>query len=90
MRKRNIQQLREVKYDQTTNYAIDLEGEVNRSIVFPKITAKIVDQQLKDYVNRKKMQEEEVITHLKGQVDKLKRHVYLLEDQRFINNRIRT
>ena len=78
------------RYDQTTNFAIDLEGEVNRSVVFPKITAKMVDQQLKDYVNRKKVQEDQMITHLKGEVDKLKRHMYLLEDQRFINNRIRT
>ena len=90
MRKRHVEHTNLNRYDQTTNFAIDLEGEVNRSVIFPKITAKMVDQELKDYVNRKKMQEDQMITHLKGEVDRLKRHMYLLEDQRFVNSRIRT
>jgi len=56
----------ENKYDQMTNFAIDLEGEVNRSVLFPKIVARIKDNELNDYINRKKQQEEHVISLLKG------------------------
>lgn len=90
MRRRNLEYCRDNKYDQTTNFAIELETEVNRSVVFPKITAKMVDQELRDYVNRKKLQEDHTITQLKGQVDQLKRNLYMLEDQKYLNSRMRT
>jgi hypothetical protein len=55
MRKQHIPQSRnhkENRYDQFTNLGIDLEHEINKSIVLPKIYQKNAEKQAKQYVRR--------------------------------------
>ena len=44
MRKVDHSRNKENKYDQMTNYGIDLEGEIAKSVVLPKIAAKMIDR----------------------------------------------
>ena len=48
------------------------------------------DNELRDYVGRKKQQEDMMISQLKGEVDRLKRQMILMEDQKYIGSRMQT
>ena len=57
MRKQPIvqhQHNKENRYDQFTNLGIDLEGEINKSIVLPRIYHKAAEMEVLEYTKRRK------------------------------------
>jgi hypothetical protein len=45
---------KENRYDQFTNLGIDLEGEINRSVILPRIYHKAAEMEALEYTKRRK------------------------------------
>lgn len=80
----------ENKYHQMTNLAIDLEAELRRSVILPKITQRYQEMQAREYISRKKMEESNMVSRLQGEVDRLKRQMDRLEDKKYMWQRLKT
>lgn len=59
-------------------------------MILPKISQRHHEQQLKDYISRRKMQGDLAISHLQSEVDKLRRQIINLEDKRYLSQKLRT
>jgi polyhydroxyalkanoate synthesis regulator phasin len=80
----------ENKYHQMTNLAIDLEAELRRSVILPKITQRYQEMQAWEYISRKKMEESNMVSRLQGEVDRLKRQMDRLEDKKYMWQKLKT
>lgn len=78
------------KYDQVTNLAIDLENEINRSVVFPRIVSRIVEIEAQNLVARRRVEEEQRLNSLQGEIERLRRQVLRMDERRFLAERVST
>lgn len=66
------------RYDQMTNLGIEVETSIHRSIVFPKISSKIADQEAMNSLVKRHMRTDDTVNHLKEELAKLHSNLYML------------
>lgn len=78
------------KYDQTANLAIDLETELAHSLVLPKILQKHHQHLFQQFAADRRADQDRMVTHLQGEVDKLKRQIIRLGAGNSLYYRLKT